>query len=60
MTFTRFRGMISDFRSDDSFPVKTGSRPTAIVHPGSLSRHDIPESPEDCGCLRTVRPQFPG
>ena len=25
--------MISDFRSDDSFPVKTGSRPTAMVDP---------------------------
>ena len=25
--------MISDFRSDDSFPVKTGSRPTTMVDP---------------------------
>ena len=25
--------MMSDFRSDDSFPVKTGSRPTAMVDP---------------------------
>ena len=25
--------MMSDFRSDDSFPVKPGSRPTAMVDP---------------------------
>ena len=29
----RFRGNTSDFRSDDSFPVKTGSRPTAMINP---------------------------
>ena len=29
----RFRGMIPDFRSDDSFTVKTGSRPTEMVDP---------------------------
>ena len=27
--------MMSDFRSDDSFPVKTGSCPTGIVDPHS-------------------------
>ena len=28
---TTFRGMMSDFRSDDSFPVKTGTRPTVMI-----------------------------
>ena len=31
--WARFRGMMSNFRSDDSFPVKTGSRPTEMVNP---------------------------
>ena len=48
--------MMSDFRSDYSFPVKTGSCPTAIVDPSFDAEY--PTHPSIVEVLRPVKPDI--